>query len=385
MNDIEPGIPCLEYYPKTGGPIKRTPITPLPFTIGRSDSSNLRVDSTQVSREHARILRWQGELRIKDLGSTNGTFVNGQRVQEARLEHGDILHIATIELIFSSGQTPRTQGVATQVVAPGEAVAAQLGKATCVIRAVRRFQEMLVHRCVRILFQPIVELADREVLGYAAFGGGDHELSRSPADHYLLSTESRLTDRLSELSRLVAVEQAGSMPPETKVFLPLHPSEFGRDSLVDSLIALRPAMTGEQALVIEVPEAAVTDADFMGRVRGKLSEHGIGLAYACFSAGRGRLLELAAHPPEFLKLDKSLVQGLHLAQSRHKQVKEIVSACEERGIRVIAVGVETDEDARECRLLGCHAAQGAWFGSPRTLTAFATADTAGQLVGTHIS
>jgi EAL domain-containing protein (putative c-di-GMP-specific phosphodiesterase class I) len=380
MNDIEPGIPYLEYYPKPGGPLKRTAIAPLPFTIGRGESAHLRIESSQVSREHARIVRGQGDLRIKDLGSTNGTFVNGQRTQEARLEHGDIVHIATTEFIFSSGLTHRTQAVATQVVAPREALAAQLGTTVSVVRAVRRFQEMLIHRCVRILFQPIVDLADQEVLGYAAIGGGDHELGRSPADHYLSSTESRLTDRLSELSRLVAVEQAGALPPEARVFLPLQPSEFGHDALVDSLGELQLALAGNHKLVVEAPEAAVTNAEFMDRLRGKLGEHGIGLAYACFSAGRSRLLELTEKPPEFLKLDKSLVQGLHLAQPRQKQIKEIVSVCAEHGIRVIAVGVETDEVARECRLMGCHAAQGDWFSPPRPLTAFTPVETAAQFV-----
>ncbi len=127
MNEIEPGVPYLEYHPKTGGPIKRTAIAPLPFTIGRSDGVSMRIDSTQVSREHARITKRQGELRITDLGSTNGTFVNGQRIEEARLEHGDIVHVATAELIYFSGQTIKSKPVATQVLDPHEARACAVG------------------------------------------------------------------------------------------------------------------------------------------------------------------------------------------------------------------------------------------------------------------
>lgn len=367
MNEIEPGIPYLEYYPRAGAPLKRTAIEPLPFTIGRSDGVHLRIDSTQVSREHARILKHQGELRIKDLGSTNGTFVNGQRVQEARLEHGDILHIATAEFTYFSGQTVKSQPVATQVLDPHEARAAQLGTPTSVVRAVRRFQEMLVHRIVRTCFQPIVDFKTEEVIGYAAFGGGDHEMSRSPADHYLLSTESRLTDRLSQVSRLVAVEEARRLPPGTRVFLSLHPSEVGHESLLDSLCALETVLTSDHTLVVEIPEVSVIDGAFIGPVRDRLSERGIAVAYSGFSAGKSRLAELAEAPPEFLKLDKSLVQGLHLSETRKKQVRETVSACEEHGIKVIAAGVETDDEARECVALGCYAGQGAWFGMPQTL------------------
>jgi EAL domain-containing protein (putative c-di-GMP-specific phosphodiesterase class I) len=367
MNEIEPGVPYLEHYPKAGGPIKRTAIAPLPFTIGRSDAVHLRIDSTQVSREHARILKHQGELRIKDLGSTNGTFVNGQRVQEARLEHGDILHIAAAEFTYFSGLTPKSQPVVTQVLDPHEARAAQLGSPTSVIRAVRRFHEMLVHRAVRTCFQPIVDLKTEEILGYAAFGGGDHELSRSPADHYLLATESRLTDRLSHVSRLVAVEEARRLPAGARVFLSLHPSEVGHESLLESLCALETVLTSDHTLVVEVPEVSVIDGAFIEPVRNRLSERGIAVAYSGFSAGKSRLAELAEVPPEFLKLDKSVVQGLHLSETRKKQVRDTVLACEEHGIKVIAVGIEADDEARECCALGCQAGQGAWFGAPQSL------------------
>ncbi len=366
-NEIEPGVPYFEYYPKAGGPLKRMAIEPLPFTVGRSDGVHLRIDSTQVSREHARILKHQGELRIKDLGSTNGTFVNGQRIQEARLEHGDIVHIATAEFTYFSGQTVKSQPVATQVLDPHEARAAQLGSTTSVIRAVRRFQEMLVHRIVRTCFQPIVDLKTEEVLGYAAFGGGDHELSRSPADHYLLSTESRLTDRLSQVSRLVAAEEARRLPAGARVFLSLHPSEVGHESLLESLCALETTLTSDHTLVVEVPEVSVSDGTFIGPVRDRLSERGIAVAYSGFSAGKSRLAELAEVPPEFLKLDRSLIQGLQLSEPRKKQVRDIVAACEEHGIKVIAVGIETDDEARECSAAGCIAGQGAWFGAPQTL------------------
>ncbi|HVX63685.1 MAG TPA: EAL domain-containing protein [Pirellulales bacterium] len=368
MNEIEPGVPYLEYHPKTGGPIKRTAIAPLPFTIGRSDGVNMRIDSTQVSREHARITRRQGELRITDLGSTNGTFVNGQRIEESRLEHGDIVHVATAELIYFSGQTVKSKPVATQVLDPHEARAAQLGSPACVVRAVRRLQEMLVHRIVRTCFQPVVDFKTEGVLGYAASCGGDHELSRSPADQFLLSVESRVTDRLSHVARLAAAEEARRLPDGARVFLALHPSEVGHESLLESLCALETTLTSDHTLVVEIPEAAVSDGAFMGPLLDRLSEHGIAVAYAGFSAGKSRLAELAEAPPEFLKLDKSLVHGLPHSEPRKRQLREIVASCEEHGIKAVAVGVETEDEARECCAAGCHAAQGAWFAAPQSLS-----------------
>lgn len=367
MTEIPSGIPYLEHYPKAGGPVRRTALDPLPFIIGRGDSAQLRIDSTQVSREHARVCRALGEMRIEDLGSTNGTFVNGLRVHDVALEHGDIVHIATLEFTYFSGKAVKTQAAATQVVAPDEARAAQLGSAGSVIRAVRRFQEMLAHRCVRILFQPIVDLETDEPLGYVACSGADFEPGRSPADHLLMATESRWTDRLSQLVRMVAAEQAASLPLAAQVFVPLHASEVGHAGLMEAICDVQSALTGDQTLVLEIPESAVADGPFMSAIHEQLAVHGVSLAYSGFGSGKSRLAELLTAPPEYLKLDKSLVHGLRNAKGRRQQFKETVATCSEQGVRVIATGVDSHDDARECRSLGCHAAQGNWFGKPEPL------------------
>uniref|UniRef100_A0A540VHC5 FHA domain-containing protein n=2 Tax=Litorilinea aerophila TaxID=1204385 RepID=A0A540VHC5_9CHLR len=66
-----------------------------PITIGRSEECDIMLPDRQVSRLHARI-RWQGEYyQLEDLGSKNGTHVNGQEVQSATILHdGDEIQIA---------------------------------------------------------------------------------------------------------------------------------------------------------------------------------------------------------------------------------------------------------------------------------------------------
>ncbi len=59
--------------------------------IGRDDESNLYLEASEISKNHASILGTEGGYLLKDNGSTNGTIVNGDKVSERRLEHGDTI------------------------------------------------------------------------------------------------------------------------------------------------------------------------------------------------------------------------------------------------------------------------------------------------------
>ena len=67
--------------------------------IGRQDDCQLRIKSSQVSRKHCELFEKKGLLLVKDLGSSNGTLVNGKKVQGQRvLEPGDELTIGPVQL-----------------------------------------------------------------------------------------------------------------------------------------------------------------------------------------------------------------------------------------------------------------------------------------------
>ena len=69
-------------------------------TIGRSTGADFIVEAALVSRVHCRLSALpNGELEVRDLDSTNGTYVNGARVETARLASGDRLKVGRVELI----------------------------------------------------------------------------------------------------------------------------------------------------------------------------------------------------------------------------------------------------------------------------------------------
>jgi len=70
-------------------------------TIGRSAGAEFIVEAALVSRLHCQITATAETLSVKDLGSTNGTFVNGKRVKTAELREGDTLSVGRLELTVS--------------------------------------------------------------------------------------------------------------------------------------------------------------------------------------------------------------------------------------------------------------------------------------------
>ena len=71
--------------------------------IGRSSDLDMVLVEDMVSRKHAKIAVSQGKITIQDLGSTNGTFVNGEKIKQARLKEGDRILIGTsiLKLVLS--------------------------------------------------------------------------------------------------------------------------------------------------------------------------------------------------------------------------------------------------------------------------------------------
>jgi pSer/pThr/pTyr-binding forkhead associated (FHA) protein len=72
-------------------------------TIGRSSGAEFMVDATLVSRLHCQLTAGATELQVKDLESTNGTFVNGRRVTDAILKAGDTLGVGRVDFIIGKG------------------------------------------------------------------------------------------------------------------------------------------------------------------------------------------------------------------------------------------------------------------------------------------
>jgi EAL domain-containing protein (putative c-di-GMP-specific phosphodiesterase class I) len=356
------GLWILESHLGKEGSLRRTPLQPLPFRVGRAAGLQLVLQSAHVSKMHAEIYTDGLALRIRDLASRNGTFVNHEPVRDAPLHEGDILHLGDCEfrVVRDRGETKQDEDE------DGLMRTAPLSHHF--LSRAFRVRELLDEGAVTILFQPIVTLPQARVIAYEALGRACREgLPESPVELFdlagALGPEGQA--ELSRLFRRKAVELLRDRPDPPLLFLNTHPVELERPGLFESLEELR-TVAPEVDLVLEIHESTLAQSDFIAWLRGRLLEINVGLAYDDFGSGQARLFELAEAPPQYIKFDRRFVTGLdHAPTSRQRLVASLVAAARELLVKTVAEGVETEEEALACMRVGFSHAQGYHFGQPR--------------------
>src|ERR1035441_2569436 len=87
-----------------GAPVREVELAPGVFKVGRSINTDLRIEHPSVSGSHCEIIVSGGTVSVKDLGSTNGTFLDGQPVRECQIVPGHSLRLGEVEVLC--GETP---------------------------------------------------------------------------------------------------------------------------------------------------------------------------------------------------------------------------------------------------------------------------------------
>lgn len=85
----------------------RFEITESPVFIGRDKGMDIAIDDSSVSREHAVIFYYEGRFYIRDLKSTNGTHINGKRIEQSALNYKDLIQLGKSTLRFFIEQSER--------------------------------------------------------------------------------------------------------------------------------------------------------------------------------------------------------------------------------------------------------------------------------------
>ena len=359
---------CLEGYVDHNRQVWRTMIHRLPFQVGRGADCDLVLPFGRVSQKHAELFARHGGLWLRDLSSTNGTFLNGKRLNDhGAVKDGDIVHFADHEfrlVSFAARQPPS----ATQTIRLDER-----HLPTSNFDRVRDLRLMLEAGEVRTVFQPLVGLEDGGVMGYEVLGRGQLAgVETPPTELFYLAEAQGLEQALSEAFRNKGVEEGSRLPGNPALFVNTHPAELAdSESLLASLDELRQRHP-QLSLILEIHESAVADISALQDLSADLEKLDIGIAFDDFGTGQARLLELTDVSPEFVKFDRVWVKNLHRATHRRlEMVETLTSMVANMEIATIAEGIECEEEAEACRRLGFDYAQGYHFGRPSPASVFA--------------
>jgi EAL domain-containing protein (putative c-di-GMP-specific phosphodiesterase class I) len=221
---------------------------------------------------------------------------------------------------------------------------------------------------VRTVWQPVVDLDSGSVVGFEA-------LSRGPADSmfempramFALSDRVGASGDLDRLCRAAAIRGAAEVAGSGKLFvnvLPatLHDEEWRTGAVPELLLAAgrRPA-----DVVVEISERALgAQAESFAPACEALRSQGFGLAVDDAGTGRDGAATLRHLRPDYVKVDASVVRGVEASLLKQEIFSTLVGLGEAVGAAVVAVGVESADEAATLRRLGARYGQGYHFAGP---------------------
>lgn len=360
FNGSSASTPFVEFQIGGESEPRRAELVKFPFTVGRQDGLELTLPSNRVSRRHAVIEFRHGRYWVRDLGSTNGTLLNGQRVEEAELSDGDQIELADVTLVFNACDGPTQRPDATLVMSDRAIANSDI---TPWIIEHRRLQEMILQQALRWRFERIDDVERGECFGYEVQWSDQDVLGDVSVRRRLRSIESRSSERLGELYRLLAAGQALPPGPPVHLFFNALTPEVGTPRFVQALVRVRERISTEHVLVAEIPHSAVCDIPYFRRFVQALTDEGIKIAYDDFQGGPAQIADCADLRPDFLKLSATMAQGIGRSSGGQRQLQLIVRAAQEIGSEVVATGVACQDDVDAVFELGCRFAQGPHCGA----------------------
>lgn len=342
--------PSLEFYSDGGGEARRVTLEKFPFKIGRADTADLRVESAEVSREHAEIVERNGMYLVRDLGSTNGTHVNGKPIKETLLNDGDILKFAQTELTFIASSASQFQRMVTQPIAAKKDAAATVSMLPPEIAATRMMTEATLWQAIPTQLLSVVSL--RSGVREAFFAPSNANPKQQP----LFDQPHAVGERYRELERLGvvdhAVAQAGGNGPN-RLFLAVGAAETETPHrLFSSLKQIQAQLPGgwELGITISLP----TDVDILRitEVYREARDHALLVAFDEFLGNGGQVMHLESLLPDYLILSSSMTKDLTSTRQPLRRLESLLQACQELVVKPVLPRNESGHAVALCQEIG---------------------------------
>ncbi|HEX8393050.1 MAG TPA: EAL domain-containing protein [Longimicrobium sp.] len=234
-------------------------------------------------------------------------------------------------------------------------------------RKVADLKTTLREGAVYIVYHPIVVTETREVFGYEALARGSSRALRSPEVMFGVAEEANLIWELSRLCRRRAIEGMDTHLKEGQfLFINIDPHDF-RDPTFRYLDLDELGVQHPERIVLEITErTAITDYPTFQGYLDEFRKAGFRFAVDDAGSGYAGLGSIANLEPDFIKLDISLISGIDANFMKQNLVETMVQFANDHGIKVIAEGVEREEEYEAVKRLGVHYTQGFLFHDANT-------------------
>ena len=214
-------------------------------------------------------------------------------------------------------------------------------------------------------YQPIVSAENGEIFAFEALMRARSEMKISPLQIIKYATQLK---RLADVEKATFLNVLGQMEQNENAF-------EGRHIFINSIpgtkldekdynrISEMLSRHNKQA-VVELTEQAELDDEELEHMKSRFAKLGIGTAVDDYGTGYSNVSNLLRYMPNYVKVDRSLLSGIHDSPQKQHFVREIVSFSHDNDIKVLAEGVETSEELRTVINLGCDLIQGYYTGRP---------------------
>lgn len=224
----------------------------------------------------------------------------------------------------------------------------------------------------RVHYQPIADTMNGEIYGYEALVRWFHPLRGSvpPTEFIPVAEKIGLINQLGEWVLRTACEAAASWSSPLKVSVNVSPVQLMNSSLTDTVVTiLRTTGLDPYRLDLEITESDVFNENTRSlEILSQLRELGVQISIDDFGTGYSSLSRLSYFPFDKIKIDRSFVINIPDQKDDLDIVRLIISMGKSLHMRIVAEGVETEEQLESLRKLGCDLVQGYLIGKPGPLS-----------------
>ncbi len=223
-------------------------------------------------------------------------------------------------------------------------------------------EQLLAKESYRAVYQPIINLSTREVVGFEMLIRGPEGAFESPDDLFRLSVENNILTKVDLQCLRLCTELSSNIASLMRVHLNIFPSTI-LDTDPQELISIFPTNKEGKVFCIEISEQHfIGDPAYMRDRLLALRHAGILIAVDDIGFGRASLETLILLEPDIVKVDRKYVNGIGTDPTKVRMLKRLANVAKSLGVEMIAEGIENAADLPVLGELGIHFGQGFLWG-----------------------